>query len=107
MYIVDEAAITYDQEAYGLLQEARTDRNPFKAVHAYAAMIVSPFVLVLDRFSSPLLGDGHGVFIVAAFFAVPILLWGVEMFVQTIITMIYYPIKLQQRTGKPVLLKDW
>jgi hypothetical protein len=106
MYSVNEISITYKGEAYGWLQKARRERNPFTSIHAYAAMIVSPFVLILDRLLSPLLGNGHGVFIVGAFFAVPILLWGVELFVQTIVTMIYYPIKLQQSTGKPVLLKD-
>jgi hypothetical protein len=106
MYHEGDASITYNQDAFGLLQKTRKDRNPFKSLHAYAAMIVTPIALILNRLLSPFLGEGHGVFIVAAFFAVPILLWGVELFVQTIITMLYYPFLLQHRTGKPVLMKD-
>ena len=70
-------------------------------------MMVAPFVLVLNRVLTPVFGEGHGVFMVLAFFSVPILLWGVGILVQTIMTMIYYPIKLQRETGKSVLMKDW
>jgi hypothetical protein len=107
MYHNNGATITFNREAIGLLQEARKDRNPFKSVYLYAAMLVSPVALTLNRLLSPVMGDGHGVFAVAAFFSVPILQWGVEIFVQTIAAMVYYPIKLQKETGKSVLLKDW
>lgn len=107
MYCEEGTSFTFTREAVAVLEKARRDRNPFKSIHAYVAMIVTPFVLVLNRLLSPVLGDGHGVFLVAAFFSVPMLLWGVEIFVQTIVTMIYYPIKLQRETGKPVLMKNW
>jgi hypothetical protein len=107
MYCDEGTSITFTRQAVGFLEQARKNRNPFKSIHAYAAMIVAPFVLVLNKLLTPVLGDGHGVFLVSAFFSVPILLWGVEIFVQTIVTMIYYPIKLQRETGKPVLMKDW
>lgn len=107
MYCDEGASITFTRQAVGFLEKARKNRNPFKSIHAYAAMIVAPFVLVLNRLLTPVIGDGDGVFLVAAFFSVPILLWGVEVFVQTIVTMIYYPIKIQRQTGKPVLMKDW
>lgn len=107
MYCDEGASITFKREAIGLLEKSRRDRNPFKSIHAYAAIAVTPFVLVLNRLLTPVLGEGHGVFLVLAFFAVPMLLWGVGIFVQAIMTMIYYPIKLQRATGKPVLLKDW
>jgi hypothetical protein len=107
IYREEGTSITFQREAIGLLEKYRRDRNPFKSAHTYAAMIVSPFVLVLNKVLTPILGEGHGVFMVLTFFTVPILLWGVGIFMQTIMTMIYYPIKLQQETGKPVLLKDW
>jgi len=107
MYIDEGISFTFRREAVGLLEKSRRNRNPFKPIHAYAAIIVTPFVLVLNRILTPLLGDGHGVFLVLAFFAIPMLLWGVEIFVQTVVIMVYYPIKLQRESGKPVLLKDW
>ncbi|MGZ5198872.1 MAG: hypothetical protein ACXWC4_03800 [Telluria sp.] len=107
MYGDAGSTFAFTRGAIGLLEEKRRNRNPFKSMHAYAAMLVAPFVLVLNRVLTPTLGDGHGVFLVVAFFAVPILLWGVEIFVQTVMTMIYYPIKLQRETGKPVVMKDW
>jgi hypothetical protein len=107
IYYNNGESIIFNTEAFGVLQEARKDRNPFKSFYIYAAMFITPFVLVLNRLLSPIMGDGHGVFAVTAFFSVPILQWGVEIFVQTTMTTIYYPIKLQLQTGKPVLLKDW
>jgi hypothetical protein len=107
MYCHEGTSITFNRKAIGLLEKARRDRNPFKSVHFYVAMLLTPFSLSLDGLLAPILGSGHGVFIALAFLSIPILFWGVEIFVQTIITMIYYPIKLQQETGKPVLLKDW
>jgi len=107
IYCDNGESITFSREAVGLLQGARTDRNPFKSVYLYVALLISPATLVLNRLLSPVVGDGHGVFAVTAFLSVPILQWGVEIFVHTIMTMIYYPIKLQHETGRPVLLKDW
>jgi len=107
MYCDEGAIITFSRQAIGFLERSRKNRNPFKSIHAYAAMIVTPFVLVLNKLLTPVFGDGHGIFLVSAFFSVPILLWGIEIFAQTIVIMIYYPIKLQRETGKPVLMKDW
>lgn len=107
MYCDEEATITFKREAIALLEKARTDRNPFKSFHLYAAMVVAPFVLVLNRLLTPVFGDGHGFFLVLAFLAAPLLLWIAGLIAQTAMTMIYYPIKLQHETGKPVLLKDW
>lgn len=107
IYYNNGESIIFNAEAFGTLQKARKDRNPFKSFYVYAAMFIAPFVLVLNRLLSPIMGDGHGVFAVTAFLSVPILQWGVEIFVQTTMTTIYYPIKLLLQTGKPVLLKDW
>jgi hypothetical protein len=107
IYYNTGASITFNIEAANLLQEARKDRNPFKSFYVYAAMFIAPFTLILNRLLSPIMGDGHGVFAITAFLSVPILQWGVEIFVQTIMTMVYYPIKLRHETGKLVLLKDW
>lgn len=105
IYCNDGESIIFSREAAGLLQEARGDRNPFKSIYLYAAMFITPIALSINKLFSPIIGDGHGVFAVTAFFSVPILQWGIEIFVQTIMTMIYYPIKLQRETGKPVLLR--
>jgi hypothetical protein len=107
MYCDEGDVFTFSRQAVGLLEKARANRNPFKLIHVYAAIIVAPFTLTLNKILTPTLGDAHGVFLVVAFFSIPILLWGVEIFVQAIVTMIYYPIKLQITTGKPVLMKDW
>ena len=107
MYVDEGASFTFRREAVGFLEKARRNRNPFKSIHVSAAVIVTPFVLVLNRVLTPFLGDGHGVFLALALFAVPMLLWGVEILVQTIVIMVYYPIKLQRESGKHVLLKDW
>ncbi|MCG2586106.1 hypothetical protein [Massilia sp. TS11] len=107
MYRDEGANISFTRDAVGLLEKARRDRNPFRTVHMYAALFIAPFVLVLNRLFTPILGDGHGVFLVTSFLAVPILQWGVGPLVQTAVTMIYYPIKLERETGKQVLLKNW
>lgn len=107
IYRNEADTFTYDGNAFLLLQKNRRDRNPFKPIHAYAAMIVAPFIFILNRVLTPVFGDGHGIFLVLAFFCVPILLFGIEIVVQAVITMIYYPIKLERETGKPVLMKDW
>ena len=107
IYCNNGESITFSREAVGLVQEARRDRNPFRSFYLYAAMSITPFALILNRLLSPVVGDGHGVFAITAFLSIPILQWGIEIFAQTIITMIYYPIKIQRKTGKPVLLKDW
>ena len=107
MYWDEGDFFTFSRQAVGLLEKSRANRNPFKSIHLYAAMIVAPFTLTLNKILTPALGEGHGVFLVEAFFSAPILLWGAEIFTQAIITMIYYPIKLQLTTGKPVLMKNW
>jgi hypothetical protein len=99
-------SIIFNAAAFGVLQKTRKDRNPFISFYVYAAMFIAPFTLVLNRLLSPIMGDGHGVFAVTAFISIPILQWGADIFTQTIVTTIYYPIKLQLQTGKPVLLKD-
>jgi hypothetical protein len=107
MYSNEGASIKYNREAFSSLQKACKDRNSFKSFHLYAAMAVTPFVLVLNRVLTPVVGNGHGVFMILAFFSLPILLWGTQLFVQIFITTIYYPIKLHQETGKPVLMQNW
>ncbi|WP_156116720.1 hypothetical protein [Massilia sp. 9096] len=106
IYFDNGTAIFYDQNSFALLQEARRKRNPFKSFHAYAAIVIAPFFLAVNRITEPFVGEGHGVFMVSAFFSAPILLWAIEIFVQTIVTTIYYPIKLYLETGKPVLMKN-
>jgi hypothetical protein len=107
MYFDEDTTITFTREAMGMLEKARKNRKPFKSFHMYAALIVTPFVLVLNRVLTPFIGDGHGVFLFLSFFAAPMLLWLSELLAQTVVTMIYYPIKLQRETGKPVLIKNW
>jgi hypothetical protein len=107
MYVDEGTCITYSQYSYSFLQEARKDRNPFKSIHAYVAIAIAPFVLVLNSLLAPVVGEGHGVFMISAFLTAPILIWGTDMFVQTIVTTIYYPIKLERQSGKPVLTKGW
>ena len=107
IYYNDGESITFNVEAFGVLQRSRKDRNPFKSFYVYAAMFIVPFMLTLNKLLSPVMGDGHGVFAVTAFLSIPILQWGADIFTQTIVTTIYYPIKLQLKTGKSVLLKDW
>jgi hypothetical protein len=107
MYHDEGMSFSFKREAVRLLQSSRKNRNPFKSIHSILAIIVIPFVLVLNRLLTPFFGDGHGFFLVMAFFCVPMMLLGVEMFVQTAVTMIYYPVKLERDTGKPVLMKDW
>jgi hypothetical protein len=107
MYHDEGDTFTFSRESVRLLEKSRRNRNPFKSIHLYAAIILSPFTFTLNQISSPFLGDGHGVFLVLAFLSPPILLWTVEIFTQTFITMIYYPIKLHRATGKQVLMKNW
>lgn len=107
MYCDEGMFFTFSRQSIDLLTKSRKNRNPFKSIHAYATMILSPFMMVLNKMLTPVLGDGHGVFLVFTFFSIPMLLWMIEIFTQAIITMIYYPIKLQRTTGKPVLMKDW
>ena len=106
MYVDEGSSIVFDSKAALTLQKIRKNRNPFKPIFGYAAIMLTPFVLVLNRLLTPIFGDGHGVFLVLAFFSVPMLLFGVEIVVHIAMTMIYYPIKLQHETGKPVLLKE-
>lgn len=107
MYCDEGTSLTFRREAVGLLEKARRERPSFRSIHLYAALFLAPFVLILNRALTPIFGDGHGVFMALAFLTLPFLQWGVEIFVQIFVTMIYYPIKLQKETGKPVLLKDW
>jgi hypothetical protein len=63
MYCDEGEVFTFCREAVGVLEKARTNRNPFKSVHVYAATIVEPFTLSLNKILTPTLGDGHGVFL--------------------------------------------
>jgi hypothetical protein len=107
MYHDEGEAFTFSRQAVDLLEKARRNRNPFKSVHSYAAIILAPFILTLNRISTPFFGDEHGVFLFLAFLSLPILLWTVEIFTQTFITMVYYPIKIHRATEKQVLMKNW
>jgi hypothetical protein len=107
MYHDEGEAFTFSRQAVDLLEKAKRNRNPFKSVHSYAAIILAPFILTLNRISTPFFGDEHGVFLFLAFLSLPILLWTVEIFTQTFITMVYYPIKIHGATEKQVLMKNW
>jgi hypothetical protein len=107
MYVKEGDNLTFTRDSVGYLERARPERSPFKSFHSYAAMVTTPFVLVLNRMLTPYAGDGHGIFIVLAFFSVPIMLWGVGVVVQTVVTMICIPLKIWRQTGKHILLKDW
>jgi hypothetical protein len=107
IYCLTEGSIIFNKNAVDVLQEACRDRSPFKSIFLYVAISVMPITLILNRLLSPVVGDGHGVFIVTAFLSLPILQWGIKIFAQTMAIMIYFPIKLKKKTGTPVLLKDW
>jgi len=107
MYRDEGTLITFKREAVGLLEKARRERKPFHSIHAYAATIVVPFIFSLNKLLTPVLGEGHGIFLVLAFFSIPMMLWGVDIFVQTITSMICYPIRLKRETGKNTILKNW
>jgi len=68
MYCDEGSFITFERDAIGLLEKARRERNPFNSIHAYAAMLIAPFVLALNKLLSPVLGEGHGIFLFLAFF---------------------------------------
>jgi hypothetical protein len=107
MYCDEGSSITFKREAIGLLERSRKERKPFNSIHTYAAILIAPFVLVLNKSLTPIVGEGHGVFLVLAFFSIPMMLWGVDLYVQTAISMVCYPIKLRRETGKMTILKDW
>ena len=98
IYVEKDDAILYYRN-----KKAFSDRSPFKSIHLYAAMLVAPFTFVLNRVLTPYTGSGHGVFIVLAFFGVPMTMFMIGSAVQVYILTIYYPIKLQRQTGKPVI----
>jgi len=107
IYIDEGSALTYRREAVGLLEEVRPERSPFKDWYVNIVILMIPFTLVWDRLLTPVVGASHGVFLVLAFLVVPLLLWGAGIVVQFIVLMIYYPLKLERETGKPVLMKNW
>jgi hypothetical protein len=107
MYCEEGTVITFKREAIGLLEKSRKQRRSFSSIQVYAAILVVPFIFVLNKLLTPFLGEGHGVFLILAFFSIPMMLWGVEIFVQTIMSMVFYPIKLWRKTGKVTVLKDW
>ncbi len=107
MYVDEGTSFTFTRAAVGYLEKARPVRNSFYSFHGYAAMLVAPFVLILNRILTPITGDGHGVFMITAFFSVPLMMWGMELVVQTIYLMIYFPLEIHRNTGKDVLMKDW
>lgn len=81
------------------------NHDPFVAIYFFLALATAPFVLSLNRLTTPILGDGHGVFITLAFFSAPICIWGIDIMVQVVTIRIFYPIRLHKLTGKPVLIK--
>lgn len=107
MYVDEGNSFSFTRDAVGLLEKARPERSPFKEWHGWAAILLAPFTFVLNRLLTPLAGAGHGIFLVLAFLTVPLMLWGVGIFVQTVVIMIYYPMRFERETGKPVLMKDW
>ena len=107
MYVDEGSTFGFNGEVFIILEKTMPERNPFKTWYVWIVMLIAPFTLVLNRLLTPIFGSGHGVFLVLAFLVVPLLLWGAGFFVQFVILTIYYPIKLERETGKPVLMKDW
>jgi hypothetical protein len=105
IYIEKPGAIYY---MYGSMENKKelSDRTPFKSFHFYAAMLIAPLVVVLNRVLTPYTGSGHGVFMVLSFFGLPLILTMVGFAVQFYILGIYYPIKLKRQTGKSVVVPD-
>jgi hypothetical protein len=105
IYVEKEDAIYY---MYHSIKNKKplSDRTPFKSFHIYAAMLVAPFAVVLNRVLTPYAGSGHGVFMVLSFFGLPMILTMVGFAVQFYILGIYYPIKLKRQTGKSVVVPD-
>jgi len=81
-------------------------RDPFKSYHLWLALAITPFAVVLNRFLTPYTGSGHGVFIVLSILGLPMSLWIIGVAVRAYIVMIHYPLKLQHKTGKPVLMRE-
>lgn len=105
IYVEKEDAIYY---MYSSIKKRKplSDRTPFKSFHFYAAMLIAPLVVVLNRVLTPYTGSGHGVFMVLSFFGLPLILTMVGFAVQFYILGIYYPIKLKRQTGKSVVVPD-
>lgn len=105
IYVEKEDAIYY---MYHSIKKRKplSDRTPFKSFHFYAAMLIAPLVVMLNRVITPYTGSGHGVFMVLSFFGLPMILTMVGFAVQFYILGIYYPIKLKQQTGKSVVVSD-
>ncbi|PIF30114.1 hypothetical protein CLU81_0516 [Flavobacterium sp. 9] len=107
MYVEEEHAYTITQKAANFLDKAKPARNPLRSYHLYAAIFLPIFVLSLNEILTPTTSNGHSPFWLLAFLCSPMLVWGVDPFVQIFVTRIYYPITLEHNTGKPVLMKDW
>lgn len=107
MYCEEGTQITFNREAIGLLEKSRKQRRSFSSIHAYAAILATPFVFMLNKLFTPFFGEGNGVFLTLAFFSIPMMLWGIEILMQTMMSMVFYPIKLWKKTGKMTVLKDW
>jgi hypothetical protein len=89
IYVEKEDAIYY---MYRSIKNKKplSDRTPFKSFHIYAAMLVAPFAVVLNRVLTPYAGSGHGVFMVLSFFGLPMILtmvgFAVQFYILGIIT---------------------
>jgi hypothetical protein len=107
IYIEEDDAFYYLHSSVRTLEEVAPARDPFKSYHLYAALLITPFVVVLNRMLTPYTGSGHGVFIVLSFFGLPMMLFAMGVMVRSFIMMVYYPIKLRKTTGKPVLMRGF
>jgi hypothetical protein len=107
IYIEEDDAFYYLHSSVRTLEEVAPARDPFKSYHLYAALLITPFVVVLNRMLTPYTGSGHGVFIVLSFFGLPMMLFAMGVMVRSFIMMVYFPIKLRKTTGKPVLMRGF
>ena len=106
-YVEQEKAFYFSWNFGPLLDNVQKYRDPFKSYHIWLAIAIAPFTVVLNRILSPITGSGHGVFLIMSFLGLPLTLFVIGIAIRTYILMIYYPIKIQLKTRKPVLMRDF
>lgn len=106
-YVNSENNIYYD---FGFMEEfekVQKKRSPFKSFHLYSALVITPFVFSLNRLLTPLVGGGHGVFLVLSFLGLPMGMWICGVVVRSFVLMIFCPFTIWRATGRHVLMRGF
>lgn len=106
-YILDGDAFYYESEFIQEFEKKQAKREPFKTVHLWVALALTPFVYILNRILTPVVGSGHGIFLVLSFFGLPLSLFIIGVAVRSYILMIHYPKQIERTTGKLVLMRGF